>query len=534
MKTIKKILLFFAAMLPVVSCNNKEEADKPAELTVEGLSSASEEVIFEYGEKKEWTLHTANVANVHVSFPEGWKASADLNSLVIEAPKESDAEFTRSGYVFLSYTSNSGEVGKLPIKVGLVKPNLTFEIEVSEISNISAKFKVVPSDKTMGYYFDITRKEDFDAKNGDVADIVETIIKNYHEQQPGIPFEELIKFMCEHGDVEEEVEGFPAGTELVVFAIGVDEIGETYGTPAHKAFTTLPPGKPEDCKFNFEVKKLLSTSFTTVVKPTDRSIRYWTNIADPREWKGDQATFVSVKETLKKYAEEKGKTMEEVVAGVTFTGVREDEWGEMDGITRDTDYYVYAYAMDENGDPQGDMYKHKFTTRSQDLSMAEMKTAWQYFDGDALYASDSQKYPNAKGKVLVQVAAQPANNYTVDWFITLGPGAMMDPVTYPDDATKQAMMQAGVFHGQNRQQFWVDGFKECALLSFGLDEYGIDGLLKRESIKLTKEGVSPVDQVAPMKTSMSCLPFMVETVSVSRELRFAPKPVYIRASQMQF
>lgn len=535
MKTIKKILLLFAALLPIVSCNNKEEADGPAELKVDGISPDSENIVFEYGETKEWTVHTSNVASVQVSFPQGWKATADLSKLAVTAPEEADADYVKGGYVILSYTSTSGDVNKFAFPVGLVMPELTFDIKVEDVTSISAKFTVTPSDETMGYYFDITRKADFDSKNGDVADIVENVIKIYHQQQPGIPIEELLKIMIEYGTKEEEIDKFSPDTELVIFAIGLDESGQTYGTPAYEVFKTSPPGKPEDCKFEFEIKDLRATSFKSVVKPSDRSIRYWYSVEDFANWKGDQPVFADVKNTLKSYAEQNGMTIEDVVAGVTNLGILEEEWGDRDGIAPGTDYYIYAYAMDESGDPAGPMFKHKFTTRNDDLSMAEVKTSYQYFDGDALYEYDSQKYPNAQGKVLVQVAAGPANPYTVDWFITLAGSKYMDDVTYPDDATKNAMIQWGAPQGDNRQQFWIpDGFHPCTLLSFGLDEYGIDGLLKRELLDLKKEGAESPDKVAPMQTSMCGLPFMVDKVSVSRELSMKFQPVYVRASQMQF
>ena len=111
--------------------------------------------------------------------------------------------------------------------------------------------------------------------------------------------------------------------------------------------------------------------------------------------------MVQVKEEAANYAAEMGMTLEQVIAGVTVAGPVAEYWWDLE---INTEYYLYAFAMDEQGNYLGDMYKEPFTTAMEDISDAELSVDYRYFDGDELYEYDPVTYATAQGKVIVRDA----------------------------------------------------------------------------------------------------------------------------------
>lgn len=509
MKNILKNFLMILLCLPVVfACNDGLGNDNgkkfETKFVINDLPDVAE---FEIGEVRTWTVTSENVETVDIAYPAGWFASCGEKELVVISPEENLQNAEPEGDVVILYSGTDGTAGQLVLHVvmNIETSNISFEIEYSDVTSASVKLKVVPSDKDAGYYYDVCTKAVYDKHEGNVAAIVEGVISDFANRQPGIDLSVILNVVLDHGDSEDVVEGLPSDTDMYFYAVGINEFGKACGTPAAKPFHTLAPGKPEDCTFNFEFVDLRASSVEVKVCPSDPSVRYWSSIEDAATWHGDAAVPVLVKETIDQYAAGNDLSVEEVVGYVTFRGTHTDTWGESDGILPNTSYYAYAFAMDEKGNAVGPLFKKKFTTKEYDVSDANIVLTYRYFNGDDLYDADSEKYPNAKGKVLVQVKASP--NETADgWVVALSKGDLTDETTYPDEPTKNALIQNGQ-KNRNLQQYWVPEWTSCTLLAFAVDMYGIDGMLNRELIELKPEGASPISEVAPIESSQVMKPF---------------------------
>lgn len=522
MKTIFKYLLFSLACIGgAVACSDDDAVVTPSQpdgkeavLTIQDAPAKAE---FDRGQTQTWTVKSENVKKIDITYPQGWNAVCSESLLLVIAPEKNVEPLETEGNVTITYSGQDGMEKSTSLAVALKadapepKPELSFELSYSDLTAVSVHLHVKPSNNELRYYYDICTLDALDKHNGDAGALVEGIITDFMERHSDISLSEVLNGMLSCGEDEDDVQNIPSDTELYFFAVGIDDNGKAFGTQAVEKFRTLPAGDPADCSFAFAFENLHSTSVSVVTIPSDVTVRYWTSIEEVGKWGGDAAMPTMVKETIEKYASEKGMTVEEVVKGVTFTGKHTDPWS--DGIKPNTTYYAYAYAMDKDGNAVSKLFKERFKTPATDISEAAVKLTYRYFDGDMLNASDPDKFPaDRKGKVLVQVKASP-NEYTRNWVVALGVGDMTDPNVYPDESTKNAMVKGGQ-KDRKLQQYWVDGWKTCTLMAFGLDEVGIDGVLTRELVTLTKENASPIDQLAPIQTkacvSLSTIPAVLQ------------------------
>lgn len=205
-----------------------------------------------------------------------------------------------------------------------------------------------------------------------------------------------------------------------------------------------------------------------------------------KDYPGDKALAMDVKENIESYAQSKGMTVAQVVKGVTFTDNIESQES---GLDLNTSYYIYAYAMNEDASAAGKIYKLKFTTRASGASDADISIKYRYYDGDDLYNMDPTKYANMKGRVYMQSVVTP-NDDAAHWAVALAKGDFTDETMFPDESTKNAVLQGGYLSAT--QKNFVADWTTCTLLYFAADAAGVDGELHRLLVDFKKEGASPI------------------------------------------
>lgn len=379
----------------------------------------------------------------------------------------------------------------------------TFQLNYSNLTATTVTLSVVPDDPTVSYYYDCITTEQLASSNGSVAEVVEGYISYLQQTYPTLSLENILDALCSKGAASDDVSGLPAGTDFVFYAIAVGDDGKCYGEPTTTKFTTLPGGDPADCTFDFDLTDITSEGLSMTVKPSDSSVRYWMGITSVADYPGDKALALEVKSNIEQYASEKGMTVAQVVKGVTYMG--EKELGES-GLEKNTQYYAYAYAMGEDGSCLGQIYKKSFTTHSSEVSDADISLKYRYFNGDDLYNLDSEKYAKLQGRVYVQAVVTP-NETAANWVVALGHGDITDETTYPEESTKNAILQGGKLNTEVNN--FIADWKTCTFLYYGADEAGVDGQLHRLLVTFEKDKAMPVSQFS-------------ETVDAPRKLMRAP------------
>ncbi len=370
-----------------------------------------------------------------------------------------------------------------------------FSLQYSKLTSTTVTLNVVPDNDTVRYYFDLVTKEQLASSDNNIASVVEGYISYLQETYPTLSLTNILDALLSKGPAADDLSSLPAATDFIFYAIAVDDNGKCYGDASTVTFTTLPGGDPADCSFTIDYANLSSEGLTVKVTPSDASVRYWMGICSVDEYPGDYAMTVNVKSEIAAYAADKGMTVEQVVKGVTFLG---ETSTQESGLQANTDYYVYVYAMDNTGAGAGKVYKKKFYTRSADYSDADISLKYRYFDGDALYAMDAEKFANVRGRVYVQAVVTP-NDAATNWALALASSDLSDETTYPEESTKNAVLQGGYLNVTSKNL--IADWKTCTFLYFAADENGIDGELHRLVVTFDKENARPVSEYSDTEES---------------------------------
>jgi len=367
-----------------------------------------------------------------------------------------------------------------------------FMLTVTDITAVSAKLKITPKDESTRYYYDVTTADNLN--NYTVAEIVEDYIDLIRRKYPSLTLEQILDTMLDSGYSEDEVTGLPSGTDMVMYAIAVDDNGKCIGKSVEKYFRTIDGGDPAACTFDISYSSLYTTGLNVVITPSDPTVRYWMGLVAADDYPGDFAMTVAVKNSIEEYAIQQGISIERVVNGVTFIG---NSNSEESGLQPDTSYYIYVYAMDEEGNAAGPVFKKIFKTPTADYSDAGVSLRYRYYDGSELMAAYPDRFTNLDGRVLIQVEATP-NELAEHYVWGLASGDLTDEITYPEESSKQALLNAGFLDIPAKNL--IAEYGKATFLYFASDAYGIDGQLCRMLADITRKGASPASSYSDIIT----------------------------------
>ena len=522
--------LFLAALLlfGFVACSDSKEepVTPPSDEVSLSIVGASQVALFDFGQTRRFSVESQNVVEFYLDGPTGWAYDLSEGILTVVAPLLDDADYTLEGDVVITYAGADEveQTATLSVKIDYVAPGtgLEFDVVVSDITSTTASISVTPNDDTVGYYYDVCTAEDYYSVGGNVGLIVSYAIQGFM-QQYNLTLQAVLDLMLEYGPSSDTVAYLPANTEMYAFAVAINSKGEAYGTPKAVPFTTLEGGDPSDCTFEFEVTGLTTTSAMLSIYPSDPSVRYWFAVTSVQGYQGDQAMIEETEYyvTVEAPAAYPSMSWEEIINGLTVTGETHEQWYD---LSAGVSYYVYAFAMDENGLAVSPLFKQEFTTPLVDSSEAELEVSYKYFDGAALYEADPANISADKVDYYrLQVKVSP-NYYTEYWAVALATGDYTNLETYPDDATKTAMLQGGAKFNQEVNSWWIPkNTTACTILAYGSDIYGIDSELVRLLVTPTESGVSPISQYVSASQNQPQVLMQMEPK--------APKAIELKPSQ---
>lgn len=535
MKNIfKYIAVIVFSLVAIIACekpNNNEPPieEEPAKELL--FAESTDSLVVEAGAQVSVALlNVDSVSNFEIVAPLGWSAEIVGSDLVVNSPAADAQEYDITGRIIISYLNSHLLPNTLSVAVRVYFPELppveeiTFELVYSEVTATSAVLEVYPSSDDIRYYYDVCTLDDFNSLDGNVGAIVQEYIDYLSMHYPDFTMEDILGAMLSQGYDTDVVTGLPSNTTMCFYAIAIDDEGKPASAPEVVQFTTLAGGNPADCTFEMEVSEIRGTTVFISIVPSDYSVRYWYAVTTRDDYPGDIPMMVAVKEEAQAYANEMGMTLEEIIAGVTVAGPVAEYWWDLE---LDTDYYLYAFAMDEQGNYLGDMYKEPFTTAMEDISDAEVAVDYRYFDGDELYEYDSVTYANAQGKVIVQVKATP-NAFADAWAVALASGDFTDETLYPYDATINAMLASGTAqYNKSISQFYAN-WSDCTILAFAADYSGFNGPLVRILVQPTKEGAASIEELAPVSAPVPGSILMIEPAAELKRVSFENRMKEVR------
>ena len=481
-KFFRFALLPIVALMALVACDKEPAQSGNATLTL--TSEASAYFAAEGGEGViTYTLEGAiKGAELTATCDAEWVSDITVGETItfVVAANEGDERETK---IKVAY-------GALGFDVNIRQYSEPFIVTVSEIKTTSAYISVEAKDATMCYYFDVIPESDYDEINGDVGYFFEQIVAYYQQAYPGIDITAFLPNLLSTSNDSDAVTGLEPGTTYYAYAVEVDpNTGAAGENVAVKKFTTLEGGDPSKCTFEFEIVKLYSTDVDFAINPSDDSVAYWYAITAFDVYPGDIPMQAEVKSYIEQAAAEYGLSVEDAVSRLVVRGAIQDSWFELE---KSTTYYIYAYAMDKQGNAQGPVYKHQFTTKEADISDAEINLVYKVFNGDELYASDNAKFEKCKGKAVLQCEAQP-NMSAYYWLMMLAGGDITDTTSFPDDATINAMLENGGGFNKLCTHYYMDWGATATLLGVAADYTMTFGLLHRELVVPSKDNCVTID-----------------------------------------
>ena len=393
---------------------------------------------------------------------------------------------------FTDGSSRSYECDKIA-SVKFSAPQGDFALEVTDVTATTARLSVTPENENVRYYYDVCTLEQFEQYG--VEAIVEDYIDYMCERYSQLSLAEILDALLSRGADEDEVKGLPVDTEMAFYAVAVNDDGRCEGNASVMTFRTQKGGNPAECTFQLSATGLYSEGVTMNVRPSDTSVRYWAGVYSVSGWGSDEAMTALVKSTIDEAAEENGMALDRLVNAVTFQGPVSLEES---GLQNSTNYYIYAYAMNPDGTAAGPVSKLLFTTPVVDISDADVSLRYRYFDGDAMAEAYPDRFAKAAGRVVMQIQIVP-NEMAENFAWALAMGDLGDTETYPDDASKNAVLQGGFINKAEKEL--IVNYGAATFFYFASDVWGVDGRFHRLVVDVTKDGVMPVSEYTPFDTA---------------------------------
>ena len=121
----------------------------------------------------------------------------------------------------MTVTTRDGETHSLAtadvkdVKIDYVSDEAPFEIEITDVTAISARLNINPADSEQPYYFDVCTKADYERMNGNISAIVENYFRAMQSYYPQMDMETLVSAMCSVGPDSDVVTNLPADADMV-------------------------------------------------------------------------------------------------------------------------------------------------------------------------------------------------------------------------------------------------------------------------------------------------------------------------------
>lgn len=220
--------------------------------------------------------------------------------------------------------------------------DLTFDINVSDITAYEATISIVPSDKNEYYFWDI-----FDAAMIDQYGPIEVIVQAYYDYLKEMVNGGQISWsqVLSKGNDSYRYDGLTPATEYIVYTIHLDANGNVLSTNYQtERFTTAQQGNVNEATFAFSVSNITATSANISVTPSDANALYMWDLASVEElnsyFGGSIADYArAYYDMVKSYVDAGQLGWNNVVIQGVDSYVYE-------GLNPSTEYVLFAFQLD--------------------------------------------------------------------------------------------------------------------------------------------------------------------------------------------
>lgn len=254
-------LMVLASALFTVGCDDKDEPEILPSEPVFTIVTENEIEIFEAGETRSFEVEAKNIASAQVSFPEGWTAVYEDDTLEVTAPETDGEAVETEGEVIIYYKGTDGSKGWAALQVQVViteepeedpgqepepepdpedpedsnypTPDQSFklDIQVPDFSH-TVNFSVYPDNKEYPYWVTMDYVQNFEMYSSleeYVADDVDFWNSSYGD----------LALMCYTGDKDFYNNDIPNGAYVLITYYYDAENGVAINPVASEYFTVV-------------------------------------------------------------------------------------------------------------------------------------------------------------------------------------------------------------------------------------------------------------------------------------------------------
>lgn len=371
----------------------------------------------------------------------------------------------------------------------VTKAELTFEIEIDQITATSAMLFITPSTDDQYVWLELP---EFVYKGMTNEELEAFLLKNYKA------------FFGLHATTGEMMHSFDdkldPDTEYMIIAFGYD--GGITTELATQKFRTLTPNDATDVTFEFSYSNLTSRSVNMTFIPSDNTVSYLAIVVD-------QATLDrkggATEEAVKKIIDSEIKKAilvgdcEDRAEFAQYYAQRGKQTGSF-GLTPGMKHYACAVCVDAQGEYASAVGMAEFDAPAEGATDASVTASFsKWFDGDALAKADPDMYGDYAGWAVMNISFQLGGS-AKEALYTIYPVSILEEEGATDEDVKELLLSndlLDIYNFYTESQVTVQLEWDCdyKLFAIAFDQNKNAGeMFTLEIPALSKAGASPADQ----------------------------------------
>jgi len=366
-----------------------------------------------------------------------------------------------------------------------------FTVEVKNNSFVDLEILIKPTDRAMEYIYVVLPEDRFAGKSDST---IQKEIQDYYQN--------LIDMgMTEQGTVtvtNEDTGNLEPVTNYCIYIYGLNLGKPSTGLYTFR-FTTTDQNNPFDVSFAVAVTNITKNGAFVEVTPSDRTVLYVWDVVKKSVLNsyGGKVEGAFINDWLSNQIGSYWPTIQDVVKGCGMRGTQSYEYTT---LSSETNYVVFAVCVNANGVATSSAYVSPvFTTEaSKQADVVVYQENVAYYDGDELYAADSDRYAKYAGMYYVH------NKITVDKGEPVyGYAGYIkdDPNNYSDEELTSALVRGGVkCELAEKTDVWFlvaknGSMTEMNTITVGEDANGDFGPVDKYTMYLFPNGCKPISEV---------------------------------------
>lgn len=382
----------------------------------------------------------------------------------------------------------------------VAKSDMTFEISVTDVEQMSAAVLITPSSDTETFCW-MCQQYDGVSTAEEVMNSIVTANKMWFDMGimlysgvqdytggPGSPY----KYPLDK-----------AGTDYCVIAFGY--AGGVTTDPVMVTFTTLPGGSAEDCTFEAEVLEVGTYEASFEVRPSDISIYYSAGVCLASEY-NEEALKAEAEMGIQQMVQmqqmfDPSATVGSVLAMYYWNGTYTIDAND---LAPDTEYMMFILAFNQDTGEVAAVHTFPafFKTKPVSDIVPEIQILGYYSGDDEAGAVFGQPDVTA-GKSIVVVKYNVENASAL--YSSIMTGNAMDYVTYPDADMMSQLKYYWTTMDLNQPYsfFVIKWLEENTVFSYALDADGSQGGLVRELLYATADVKKPIEDLITLVNELN-------------------------------